>query len=255
MSSADEQKALILVFEHLNVNCFSNTYELLPYLLYSEWVSESRSVVSDSFRHHVLYSPWNFPGQNAGVGSLSLLQGIFPTQGLNPGLLNCSWILYQLSHKGSPLLSSAAAAAKSLQSCLTLWDPIDGSPSGSPISGILQARTLEWVAISFSSAWKWKVKVKSLSRFWLLATPWTAAYQAPLSVGFFRQEYWSGVPSPSPLLYSTTYKMEITVTIPQTSLSSWGSNTTIPVSLHFSANLWLVTACPSDLSDVSLVYY
>ena len=83
MSSADEQKALILVFEHLNVNCFSNTYELLPYLLYSEWVSESRSVVSDSFRHHVLYSPWNFPGQNAGVGSLSLLQGIFPTQRLN----------------------------------------------------------------------------------------------------------------------------------------------------------------------------
>ena len=92
----------------------------------------------------------------------------------------------------------AAAAAKSLQSCLTLCDPIDGSPPGSPVSGILQARTLEWVAISFSNAWKWKVKVKSLSRVRLLATPWTAAYQAPPSMGFSRQEYWSGVPLPSP---------------------------------------------------------
>ena len=72
-----------------------------------------------------------------------------------------------------------SAAAKLLQSCLTLCDPIDGSPPGSPIPGILQARTLEWVAISFSNAWKWKVKVKLLSRVWLLATPWTAAYQAP----------------------------------------------------------------------------
>ena len=78
-----------------------------------------------------------------------------------------------------------------------LCDPIDGSPPGSPIPEILQARTLEWVAISFSNAWKWKVKVKSLSHVWLLATPWTAAYQAPLSMGFSRQEYWSGVPLPS----------------------------------------------------------
>ena len=82
----------------------------------------------------------------------------------------------------------AAAAAKSLQSCPTLWDPIDGSPPGSPIPGILQARTLEWVAISFSNAWKWKVKVKLLSCVWLLVTPWTAAYQAPLSMGFSRRE-------------------------------------------------------------------
>ena len=74
---------------------------------------------------------------------------------------------------------TAAAAAKSLQSCPTLCEPIDGSPPGSAIPGILQARTLEWVAISFSSAGKWKVKVKSLSRVRLLATPWTAAYQAP----------------------------------------------------------------------------
>ena len=90
---------------------------------------------------------------------------------------------------------AAAAAAKSLQSCLTLCDPIDGSPPGSPVPGILQARTLEWVASSFSNAWKWKVKVKSLSHAWLLVTPWTAAHQAPLSMGFSRQEYWSGVPT------------------------------------------------------------
>ena len=76
--------------------------------------------------------------------------------------------------------TAAAAAAKSLQSCPTLCDPRHSSPPGSPVTGILQARTLEWVAISFSNAWKWKVKVKSLSRVWLLATPWTAAYKAPL---------------------------------------------------------------------------
>ena len=91
-------------------------------------------------------------------------------------------------------LFCTSAAAKSLQSCPTLCDPIDGSPSGSPIPGILQARTLEWVAISFSNAWKWKLKVKSLSHVRLLATPWTAAYQAPPPMGFSRQEYWSGVP-------------------------------------------------------------
>ena len=96
-------------------------------------------------------------------------------------------------------ISSAAAAAKSLQSCPTLWDPTDGSPPGSPVPGILQARTLEWVAIAFSNAWKWKVKVKSLSCFRLLATPRTAAYQAPPPMGFSRQEYWSGVPLPSPI--------------------------------------------------------
>ena len=96
-------------------------------------------------------------------------------------------------------LHAAAAAAKSLQSCPTVCDPIDGSPPGSPVPGILQARTLEWVAISFSNAWKWKVKGKSLSHVQLFTTPWTAAYQAPLSMGFSRQEYWSGVPLPSPV--------------------------------------------------------
>ena len=88
----------------------------------------------------------------------------------------------------------AAAAAKSLQSCPTLRDPMDGSPPGSPVPEILQARTLEWVAISFSNAWKWKVKVKSLSRVRLIATSWTAAHQAPPPMGPSRQEYWSGVP-------------------------------------------------------------
>ena len=96
--------------------------------------------------------------------------------------------------------TSAAAAAKSLQSCPTLCDLTDGSPAGSPVPGILQARTLEWVAISFSDAWKWKVKVKALSRIRLLVTACTVAHQAPLSTGFSRQEYWSGVPLPSPVL-------------------------------------------------------
>ena len=89
---------------------------------------------------------------------------------------------------------TAAAAAKLHQSCLTLCHPTDGSPTGSSVPGILQARTLEWVATSFSNAWKWKVKVKSLSRVQLLVTPWTVAYQVPLSVGFSRQEDWSGLP-------------------------------------------------------------
>ena len=96
-------------------------------------------------------------------------------------------------------LSSVAAAdaAKSLQSSPTLCDPIDGSPSNSPVPGILQARTLEWVAISFSNAWKWKVNMKTFSHAQLFATPWTAALQAPLSVGLCQQESWSGVPLPS----------------------------------------------------------
>ena len=93
-----------------------------------------------------------------------------------------------------------AAAAKSHQSCPTLCDPIDDSPPSSPVPGILQARTLEWVAISFSKAWKWKGKVKPLSSVWLLATPWTAAHQALLSMGFSRQEYSSGLPLPSPIM-------------------------------------------------------
>ena len=110
---------------------------------------------------------------------------------ISSGMVSDGW-------SNNSLQITAAAAAKSLQSCPTLCDPRDGSPPGSPVPGILQARTLEWVDISFSSAWKWKVKVKSLIRVRLLATSWTAAHQAPLSMGFARQECWSGVPSPSP---------------------------------------------------------
>ena len=98
----------------------------------------------------------------------------------------------------------AATAAKSPQSCPTLWDSIEVSPLGSSVPGILQARILEWVA--FSNEWKWKVKVKSLSRAQLLATPWTAAHQAPPSMGFSRQKYWNGVPLPSPQKHHNIYK-------------------------------------------------
>ena len=105
---------------------------------------------------------------------------------------------HSLSKYSLNTAAAAAAAAKLLQSYLTLCDSIDGSPPGSPIPKILQARTLEWVAISFFNAWKWKVKGKLLSRVWLLVTPWTAAYQAPPSMEFSRQEYWSGVPLTSP---------------------------------------------------------
>ena len=124
-------------------------------------------------------------------------------------------------------------AAKSLQSCPTLCDPIDGTPPGSPIPGILQARTLEWVAISFSNAWKWKVKVKSLSSVWLFVTPWTAAHQAPLSMGFSRQEYWSEVPLPS------------IMTDPQTSLS-------VPPAIFYA---WLVSKFSLDIKekDITLI--
>ena len=118
-----------------------------------------------------------------------LLGSILPSSG--------SWLLILPERKISSVF--AAAAAKSLHLCPTLCDLRDGSPPGSPVPGILQARTLEWVAISFPNAWKWKVKVKPLSRVWLLATPWTAAHQAPPSMGFSRQEYWSGVPLPSPV--------------------------------------------------------
>ena len=103
-------------------------------------------------------------------------------------------------HRVSDAIHHTAAAAKSLQSCPTLCNPIDSSPPGPTVPGILQARTLEWVAISSSNAWKWKVKVKSLSCVQLLATPWTVAYQAPPSMGLSRQEYWSGVPLPSPAI-------------------------------------------------------
>ena len=117
-------------------------------------------------------------------------------------------VAYTWFNLNSILLISTCLAAKSLQSCPTLCDPIDGSPPGSPVPGILQARTLEWVATSFSNAWKWKVKVKSLS-VRLLVTPWTVAYQAPPSTGFSRQEYWSGVPLPTCLMACQIYTVHL----------------------------------------------
>ena len=97
--------------------------------------------------------------------------------------------LFVLCYKPAQSTSTTTTTTtKSLQSCPTLCDPIDSSPPGSPVPGILQARTLEWVAISFSSAWNWKVKGKWLSRVRFFMTPWTAAYQAPPSMGLSRQE-------------------------------------------------------------------
>ena len=113
---------------------------------------------------------------------------------------NCVSTLFLITLSIQPL---AAAAAKSHQSCPVCATPETAAHKAPPIPGILQARTLEWVAISFSNAWKWKVKVKSLSRVRLLVTQWTAAYQAPLSMGFSRQEYWSGLPLPSPFTLLT----------------------------------------------------
>ena len=142
----------------------------------------------DSFK-----SEFSEPGHLWFLFFLNLLPN-YPPQGLSPlasqvgqqRALSISWIFCQ----------PAATVAKSRQSWPTLFDPTDGSPPGSAVPGILQARTLEWVAISFSNAWKWKVKVKSLCPARLLATPWTAAFQAPPSMGFSRQEYRSGVPLP-----------------------------------------------------------
>ena len=142
-----------------------------------------------------------FPVNNTGIVCHYLLQRIFLTQGSNQCFLH--WYVDSL-----PLNYAAAAAAKLIQSCPTLCDPIDGSPAGCPVPGILQARTLKWVAISFSNAWTWKVKVKSLSCVWL-SDSWTATYQAPLPIGFSRQEYWSGLPLPSPLSHECSPYLSI----------------------------------------------
>ena len=125
-----------------------------------------------------------------------------------------SWTCQLNHHSGAKdktesKTKSYTAAAESRQLCPTLCYPIDGSPPGSPIPEILQARTLEWVAISFSNAWKWKVKVKSLSHVWPSTTPWTVTFQVPPSMGFSRQEYWSGVPLPSLKSYTTYSKCNL----------------------------------------------
>ena len=125
-----------------------------------------------------LLRPWDSPGKNTGAG--------------------CHFLLQCMKVK---------TESEVVQSCPTLSDPMDCSLPGSSIPGILQARTLEWVAISFSNAWKWKLKVKSLSCVRPSVTPWTAAFQAPPSMGFSRQEYWSGVPSPSPVILSVNVQL------------------------------------------------
>ena len=151
--------------------------EAIPTLLIDS--VPSRSVVSKS-----LWPQSSIPGSSAygdspGKNAWSELSCPPPGDLPNPG-----------TEPKSPHIAAAAAAAKSLQLCPTLCDPIDGSPPGSPDCGIPQARTLEWVAISFSSACKWNVKVKLLSHVWLLMTPWTSAHQAPPSMGFSRQKDW-----------------------------------------------------------------
>ena len=174
--------------------------------------------MSNSVRPHRrqptrLPCPWNCPGKNTGVGCHFLLQCMKvksesevaqscptlcdPVDWSLPG----SYVHGIFQARGPEWGAITSAAVKSLQSCPTLCDPIEGSPPSSPIPGILQARTLEWVAMSFSNAWKGKVKVKSLSSAWLF-TPWSAAYQAPPSMEFSRQEYWSGVPFPSSTITS-----------------------------------------------------
>ena len=142
-------------------------------------------------------TPVFLPGESHGQRSLA---GYSPWSRKEPNTIEATLHTHTDYSKAAVSLVFPCYA-KSLQSCLTLCDPVDGSPPVSPVPGILQARTLEWSAISFSNARKLKVKVKSLSCIRLVATPWTAAYQAPPSGGFSRQEYWSGVPLPSPALY------------------------------------------------------
>ena len=143
------------------------------------------------------------PGKNTGVGCHTLLQRIFTTQESNPGLPHCRQILYLLSHQGSTDPTPAAtAAAKSLQSsCPTLCDPIDGSLPGSPVPGILQARTPEWVAISFSNAWKWKVKVKSLKSCPTLSDPMDCSLPGSSIHGIFQ----AGVLESGAIAFSGSY--------------------------------------------------
>ena len=149
--------------------------------------------MSDSVRPHKqqptsLLRSWDSPGKN--TSGLPFPSPMHESEKLSEVTQSCPTLCDPMGEY---------AAAESLQSCPTLCDPIDSSPPGCPVPAILQARTLEWVAISFSKAWKWKLKVKSLSRVWPSMTPWTAAFQAPPSMGFSTQEYWSRVPLPSPM--------------------------------------------------------
>ena len=155
-----------------------------------KWIHYTELTFWNELKSKVIIRSWDFSGGPAAKTPCSQCLGA-QVQSLSGNLIP------HATTESS--YAAAAAAAKSLQSCPTLCNPTDSSPPDSPVPGILQARTLEWVAISFSNAWKWKVKVKALSRVWLLATPWTVAYLALPSMGFPRQEFWSGVPLPSPL--------------------------------------------------------
>ena len=144
----------------------------------------------------------------------------------------------------SKIGDSAAAASKSLQSCLTLCNPLDSSPPGSPVPVILQVRVLEWVAISFSNAWKWNLKVKSLSCVRLLATPWTEAYQSPPSMGFSRQEYWSGLSLSSLKIGDIAYKnLKIIIevrTILEFISIYWSGNGNIQLKIFRKKSQWVL---------------
>ena len=186
--------------DNRTIQMSSHGIQVLPQLSVCS-VQFSRSVVSDSlWPHESQHARLPCPSPSPRVHSDSrplvgdAIQPSHPLLSPFPPAPNPSLVNNCMNVSNS---FAAATAAKSHQSCPTLCDPRDGSPSGSPVPGTLQARTLEWVSISLSNAWKWKVKVESLSRVWLLAPPWTAAYQAPWSMGFSRQEYWSGLPLPS----------------------------------------------------------
>ena len=156
-----------------------------------------------------MVSVWVNSGSWWWTGRLGMLQFMGSQRVRHNWANELNWNLGTMKICLMSMKLAAAAAVKSFQSCPTLCNPTDGSPRGSPIPGILQARTLEWVAISFSSAWKWKVKVKSLSCVQLLAIPRTAVYQALLPMGFSRQEYWSGLPLPSPEIPEETLSLNI----------------------------------------------
>ena len=134
--------------------------------------------MSNSLWPHGLYSPWNSPAQNTGAGSLSLLQGIFPTQGLNPGLLRCRQILYQLSHREAPKVNKIIVyfcCCLVPKLCLTLWDPMEYSSPGSSVHRISQGRTLEWVAIPFSRGSSWPrdwIHISCMSKQVITTPPW-----------------------------------------------------------------------------------
>ena len=147
------------------------------------WLSSSSSMISKKIPFFFLVMMDLF----SVIFVLKQFSGSWSPPAMGHNCYSVRWSIHWLQIIGFPHLVVfvvPAAAAKSLRSCPTLCNPINGSPPGSAVPGILQARTLEWVAVSFSNAWKWKVKVKSLSRVRLLATPWTAAYQAPPSMGF-----------------------------------------------------------------------